>query len=408
MANDYLVEEKEFTPRDAIEEASRCLLCLDAPCSKSCPAGTDPAKFIRSLRFKNITGAAITIRENNILGGICARVCPTEKYCESACSRCGIDKPIKIGKIQRFITDYETKAKLEILEVEDVTNKKVAVVGSGPAGLTVAGKLAMKGYHVLVLEKNDKPGGYLRYGIPEYRLPNKVVDEEIARIEKLGVKFAYNYEIGRNFNLEDLKKTNDAVVLALGFSKANMLDMFNDNKHVKTAVEFLANVKEKKGKIRVPESAIIVGGGDVAMDVATTLKKLGCKNVTDVAYEQLCEFRASAHELELARENGVTIMDGYIPTKVTKSGQVTFEHRVINSTVKIKAPLIVLAIGQVSDFSGINITKEDLNNEECRIKGTNVFFAGDIALGDKTVVHAVRSGKEVAEKVDEYLRGDKR
>ena len=145
MSKKYQEEyEVGFSPRLVMEEASRCLLCLDAPCSSSCPAGTDPAKFIRSLRFKNVKGAAETVRINNILGAICARVCPTERYCQAGCSRSGIDKPIEIGLIQRYITDFEDALKMDIVEVKEPNGKRVAVIGSGPAGLTAASKLALR------------------------------------------------------------------------------------------------------------------------------------------------------------------------------------------------------------------------------------------------------------------------
>ena len=306
--------------------------------------------------------------------------------------------------IQRYITDFESCTHMQVLKKAKLNGKKVAVIGAGPAGLTAAGNLALRGFEVTVYEKESKAGGYLRYGIPEYRLPNKVVDEEVKRIEDLGVKFVFNTKVETSKLLDELKKTNDAVILALGFSKGKMLEMFEDNKKVKLAVDFLKQVKEKKGKVRVPESAVVVGGGDVAMDVSLTLKKLGCANVTDCAYEQFCEFRASKKELEHTREAGVTILDGYIPEKVTKSGQVTFTHRVIKSKVVVKAPLIVLAIGQVSDFSNLGIKPEDLNDPSYRIKNTNVFYAGDIAPGDKTVVYSVKTGKEVTKAVMSYLK----
>ena len=193
--------EVGFTPRLVMEEASRCLLCLDAPCSASCPAGTDPAKFIRSLRFKNVKGAAETVRINNVLGAICARVCPTERYCQLGCSRSGIDKPIDIGRIQRYITDFEDALKMDTLETKEENGKKVAVVGSGPAGLTTAAELAKEGYHVSIFEKESKAGGYLKYGIPEYRLPNAVVDKEIDRIVKLGVDINLNVRVGDIYTL---------------------------------------------------------------------------------------------------------------------------------------------------------------------------------------------------------------
>lgn len=410
MSEKYQEEyEVGFTPRLVMEEASRCLLCLDAPCSSSCPAGTDPAKFIRSLRFKNVKGAAETVRINNILGAICARVCPTERYCQEGCSRSGIDKPIDIGRIQRYITDFEDALKMDILEVKESNGKKVAVVGSGPAGLTVAAELAKDGYQVTIYEKDAKAGGYLRYGIPEYRLPNEVVDKEIKRIVELGVDIVLNTKIGEDVKIEQLRKENDAVILAVGYSEGKMLPMFENNRKVIKAVDWLKKCKDKKGKVKVPENVLVVGGGDVAMDVVTSLKLLGCPHVTDVVYEQFSEFRASKKELNNAQEQGVTIIDGYVPVAVARGGIVKFKHRVIPAELKVKADLIILAVGQVPnvDNLGVNLEKGEVNARGCRVPDTNIFFAGDIGHGEKTVVWGVRSGKEVAFEVKRFLGGKK-
>lgn len=410
MSKKYQEEyEVGFSPRLVMEEASRCLLCLDAPCSSSCPAGTNPAKFIRSLRFKNVKGAAETVRINNILGAICARVCPTERYCQEGCSRSGIDKPIDIGRIQRYITDFEDALKMDILEVKESNGKKVAVVGSGPAGLTVAAELAKDGYQVTIYEKEAKAGGYLRYGIPEYRLPNEVVDKEIKRIVELGVDIVLNTKIGEDVKIEDLRKENDAVILAVGYSEGKMLPMFENNRKVIKAVDWLKKCKDKKGKIKVPENVLVVGGGDVAMDVVTSLKLLGCPHVTDVVYEQFSEFRASKKELNNAQEQGVTIIDGYVPVAVARGGIVKFKHRVIPAELKVKADLIILAVGQMPnvDNLGVNLEKGEVNAIGCRVPDTNMFFAGDIGHGEKTVVWGVRSGKEVAFEVKRFLGGKK-
>lgn len=410
MSKKYQKEyEVGFTPRLVMEEASRCLLCLDAPCSTSCPAGTDPAKFIRSLRFKNVKGAAETVRINNVLGAICARVCPTERYCQEGCSRSGIDKPIDIGRIQRYITDFEDATKMEILEVKEPNGKKVAVIGSGPSGLTVAAELAKEGFKVTIYEKEAKAGGYLRYGIPEYRLPNEIVDKEIKRIVELGVDIVLNTKVGEDVKIEELRKENDAVVLAVGASEGKMLPMFENNRKVIKAVDWLKKTKARKGNVKVPENVLVIGGGDVAMDVVTSLKLLGCPHVTDVVYEQFSEFRASKKELTGAQAEGVTIIDGYVPTAVARGGIVKFKHRVIPAELKIKADLIILAVGQVSNVNGLGVTLEkgEVNQKGCRVEGTNVFFAGDIGHGEKTVVYGVRSGKEVAFEVKRFLGGKK-
>ena len=410
MSQKYQEEyEIGFTPRLVMEEASRCLLCLDAPCSSSCPAGTDPAKFIRSVRFKNFKGAAETVRINNILGAICARVCPTERYCQAGCSRSGIDKPIDIGRIQRYITDFEDVLKMDIVEVNKPTDKKIAVIGSGPAGLTVAAELAKAGHKVTIYEKEAKAGGYLRYGIPEYRLPNEVVDKEIRRIVKMGVDVVLNTKVGEDVKLDQLKKENDAVILAVGASEGKMLPMFENNRKVIKAVDWLKKVKSKKGNVKVPDNVLVIGGGDVAMDVVTSLKLLGCPHVTDVVYEQFSEFRASKKELEGAQEQGVTIIDGYVPVSTARGGIVKFKHRVISAELKVKADLIILAVGQIVNVDGLDVKLEkgEIAAKGCRIPESNVFFAGDIGHGEKTVVWGVRSGKEVAFEVNRFLGGKK-
>ena len=408
MSKKYQEEyEAGYSPRLVMEEASRCLLCLDAPCSQHCPAGTDPAKFIRSVRFKNIKGAAETVRINNALGAICARVCPTERYCQDGCSRSGIDKPIDIGRIQRYITDFEAATKMEIWEPKPLNGKKVAVVGSGPGGLTAAAELALEGFKVTIYEKDAQAGGYLRYGIPEYRLSNSVVDYEINRIVRLGVDIALNTRIGVDVSLEDLEKDNDAVVIAIGASKGKVLPMFENNRKVKLAVDWLKQVKSRKGKVKIPENVLVIGGGDVAMDTVTTLKLLGCPHVTDVVYEQFSEFRASEKELQSAQEQGVTIVDGYIPVGTARGGIVKFKHRIIPSELKIKADLIILAVGQCVDPAGLGleIKSGEVAFEGNHLKNSKIFIAGDIAHGEKTVVWGVRTGKEVAYAVRQFVRG---
>lgn len=396
MNSDYDKEIPGYTPATVMEEAARCLLCHDAPCSQACPAGTDPGKFIRSIRFRNVRGSAETIRENNALGAICARVCPTEKYCQRGCSRSGIDRPIDIGGIQRYATDFEAACGMKILEAGKPNGLAVAIVGSGPSGLQAAATLARLGYAVTIFEEKKEPGGYLRYGIPEYRLPNAVVAGEVKRIADLGVEIRCGVKI-TSAQIADLKKKYNAVLLATGFGAGKMLPMFEGNPAVEMAVDFLARIKTQNGfgAEKKPEQVVVVGGGDVAMDVATTLKKLGVPYVTDLAYEEFSEFLASGKELQGAREAGVTILDGYVPAAV--DGNVaTFKHRHLDAEIRIRADRIILAIGQKPDME---IPQE--NNY--RTDDKQVFVTGDLAAGDKTVVWAVRKGKEAADAIHESL-----
>lgn len=401
MSKKYTSTKKGFDYSTLSEEVSRCLLCLDAPCSKMCPASTDPAKFIRSVRFKNLQGAAETIRENNALGSICARVCPTEKYCQLGCTRSGIDRPIEIGLIQQYVTDFEREKGMEILKVSSSKDEKIAIVGSGPAGLESAALLRMKGYSVDIYEKESKLGGYLRV-IPEYRLPSSIIDYEIKRITDLGVNVKLKKEVGKDISLADLKKKYDAVIVAVGYSASKTLPMFKGDK-VMSATAFLREVKAKKGKYEVPDNVVVIGGGDVAMDVSTTLKKIGVTNVTDVIYEKNEELLASKEELKYARDNNVSLIDGYKPTAY-KDGVITFKSRFIDATLKIKADLVILAVGQKIDNAlSLPIVENEVDVKNYRFKDSNVFAVGDITSGDKTVVYAVRKGKEVAFYVDKYL-----
>lgn len=409
MDSKYLQNlEPGFDPLTVTEEAARCLLCLDAPCSKACPAGTNPDKFIRSVRFRNFKGAAETVRENNALGAICARVCPTEKYCQKGCSRSGIDRPIDIGRIQRYITDFEEATKMEILKAPKDNGKSVGIVGSGPAALQAAVSLRLLGYKVEVYEKEKVLGGMLRL-IPEYRLPDRVVDHEIKRIEGLGVKFHMGVCVGKDKSVDDLKKAHDAVLLAPGYSYGKMLPMFEGHKNAILAVDFLREVKAKKGAVKVPNNVVVVGGGDVAMDVVSTLKLLGCEHVNDVVYEEFKEFKASKKELEGAQHLGVTIIDGYVP-KEFDGKKVRFEHRVIKSVLEIEADEVILAVGQYPDVSGLDVelVKGEVNEGmDYHTKDKKVFVCGDLAHSrfDKTVVGGVRTGKEVALYIDMALGG---
>ena len=394
-----------YTMSTVMEEAQRCLLCHDAPCSNACPAGTDPAKFIRSVRFRNFKGAAETIRSNNALGAACARICPTERYCEQGCSRCGIDKPINIGGIQRFVTDFEEQCGMKVLERGPANGKKIGIIGSGPAGLQAAATLLQLGYGVDIYEKGAKAGGFLRTGIPEYRLPDAVVDTEVARIAELGANFLYCREVGKDVSMEELKEKYDAVLVAVGIGRPQMLEMFEGNPYAVPAVTFLAEVDERQGEVELPDNALVIGGGDAAMDVSATLKLLGVQNVTTVTRKELSDFRASKVELETARAQGVTIVDGYAPVAV-EGKVVTFRHRRLNSELKIEADKIILAVGQSTDADqlGLPIVKNEVDFDGFQADG-KVFVAGDIAKGDKTAVWAVRKGKAAAYAIHNFVGG---
>ncbi|KOR27053.1 NAD(P)-dependent oxidoreductase [Clostridium sp. FAM 1755] len=428
----YMEErEKVFTPLLAIEEASRCLLCHDAPCTKACPAGTNPEKFIRSLRFRNFKGAVSTIRENNILGGICARVCPTDKYCEGACSRSGIDKPIQIGRLQRYLTDYEKATKIEVLESVQPKKEKVAIIGSGPSGLSAAAELALKGYKVTVFEARDQLGGWLAYGIPEDRLPQKVVKNEIGYIKNLGVHFKTNCKVGKDITIDNLKKEGfEAFLLAVGMQKSKDIDIKgNDLDGVIAGTDFLAEAKISKGKGKVGNKVIVIGGGDVAMDCAVTAKLLGAEDVKIVYRRTIGKMPADRKEIAYSQDLNIPIFTGLKPNEIIGQAEKVTRFKAIgmfdDSELNLPADMIIFAIGQEAEevkelkeaVKEVAAAKE-LTTVELNEKGTiktvdystnieGIFASGDIIEGDKTVVNAVKEGKEAARAIVKYLLAKK-
>ena len=398
-----------FTLRTAMEEAARCLLCYDAPCSKGCPAGTDPAKFIRSIRFRNVKGAAETIRENNVLGGTCARVCPYDRLCEEACSRCGIDKPIEIGKLQRYAIEQEEVFGMKTLNAPEKKVGNVACVGAGPASLACAAELAKAGYKVTVIEKEAKAGGVLTYGIVPSRLPQAVVDHDIAQVEGLGVEFKFNTK-----STADDLKDYDAVFIGAGLWKANLPQIEGiDLDGVYAAVDFLKEARTNGEKFAPGKKVLVVGGGDVTVDCAVTAKLLGAEDVKIVYRRTLEEAPGNMSEFHYALSLGIGITTGMAPAAVKGNGKVEAVEfagfRDEAAKLTLSADTIVFATGQNAEdmnaLADVNLTAKGTIDaaEDGTTNVENVFAAGDIVNGGKTVVEAVAAGKEAAASMIAYL-----
>jgi len=402
MENEKYLEEnkKILTPILAIEESSRCLLCHDAPCSKSCPAGTDPAKFIRSIRFRNLKGAVETIRVNNPLGGVCARVCPYDNYCEGACSRSGIDRPIRIGELQRYLTDYEQTISMKVMEKAELGKEKAAIIGSGPSSLAAAAVLAQKGYRVTVFEEKPVLGGWLSYGIPPERLPQEVVENEINYIKELGVEFKTNIGVGKQISLDRLRTEGyKAFLVACGMQKSKSIEINGlDLEGVVNGTTFLGEAKINKGNVKVGSHVIVIGGGDVAMDCAATAKLLGAEDVKIVYRRTIEKMPASIEERKYIQETlKIPIFTGFKPTEIIgkhgKAASLKAEGMFDESKIELPADMVIVAVGQEA---------EDLNTI-IDIDLGDVFIAGDIVEKDKTVVQSVASGKLAAEEIEAYL-----
>ena len=408
---DYTAEAVAgFNSRTALEEAARCLLCHDAPCSKGCPAGTNPAKFIRSIRFRNVRGAAETIRENNILGGTCARVCPYDNLCEEACSRCGIDRPIEIGKLQRFAIEQEEAYGMKVLSVPaEKKAGKVACVGAGPASLAVASELAKEGYDVTIFEREAKAGGVLTYGIVPSRLPQSVVDYDISKVEELGVKFVFNTEV-RAADLEGF----DAAFIGVGLWGPNLPGIEGiDLPGVYAAVDYLKAARSGAEGFNAGKRVLVVGGGDVAVDCAVTAKLQGAEDVKIVYRRTIEEAPGNLNEFQYALSLGIGMTTGMAPDSIVGDGKVEAVNfkgfRDEAAKLTLSADTIVFATGQkaedVSAIAGVDVTdKKTIAADANGITNVDgIFSAGDIVNGGKTVVEAVAAGKVAAFSIMQYL-----
>lgn len=410
----YLAEAVAgFTPRTAMEEAARCLLCHDAPCSQACPAGTDPAKFIRSIRFRNVKGAAETIRENNVMGGTCAYVCPYDRLCEGACSRCGIDKPIQIGKLQRYAIEQEKALGMKTLSAPaEKKAAKVACIGAGPASLACAAMLAQEGYEVTIYEAEAKAGGVLTYGITPSRLPQEVVDHDVKQVEDLGVKFVFNTKVGKDIKVEDLQKEYAAIFVGAGLWQAKLPEVpGTDKAGVVTAVDFLKAARTSGGTYNPGKKVVVIGGGNVAMDCAVTAKLLGAE--TALVYRRTIEEApAEMAEIQHIVDLGVSITTNFAPAEVLGGDKVEamkFKGRDGVSEAAIACDTVVFAIGQAAEdmtaVAPVAVNDKGLIVVEgSKTNVAGIFAAGDVAHGGKTVVEAVAAGKIAAVEIMDYLK----
>lgn len=430
--------DRGFSLDQAIVEAERCLLCHDAPCSKACPADTDPGTFIRKLRLKNVTGAIRTIKQNNILGGACGVLCPVGNLCEKECCATEINRPIEIGKIQRSLVEHSWERNLKTLVALAPNGNNVAVVGSGPAGLSCAAELAKNGCRVTIFEARPEAGGVIRYGVPSYRYNVDFLKRELQEIEDLGVEIRCNAPIRGEGEAEKLLVNGyDAVFLGTGLWDAARL-----NAEVKsvdglfTSVEFLASLRgESLQSLRnkIEESTVVVvGGGSVAIDCAESAVKLGAKDVYLVYRRSFAQMPAEEVERVEALETGVHFLllnqpvdfvvnhhkkiEGIrlIRTRLAKaegSGRRVPEE-VAGSEWVLSADIVVEAIGNQAEsgspawYPNVDVDRKRLIRVEAATLKTSVagiFAGGDIVRGPALVVSAVKDGKVAAKSIIEYL-----
>ncbi len=420
--------EKGFGLVQALAEAERCLLCHDPPCSKGCPAETDPGAFIRKLRLRNVKGAIRTIKTNNALGGACGVLCPTARLCEKECSATGIVRPIAIGKIQRFLVEHSWEIGFELLAKKAPRSEKVAVVGSGPAGLSCAAELAREGFGVTVFEERAEPGGVIRYGVPAYRFDREFLKHELAGLERLGVSFKCGARIDGAAGAQTLLKEGfKAVFLAPGLWAAEDLPGAAKVKGVHASVEFLAALRDERldglAKEVAGKAVAVIGGGSVAMDCVESALKLGARDAYLVYRRSYAQMPAEEDERLAALRLGVHFLVLNQPVEYladgkgglkgiklirTRLGEPDGSGRRRPEPVKgsewtLEAEVVVEAIGNRADSADwsalVKVDKAGLviaDGKTGRTSAKVVFAGGDIVRGPALVVEAVQDGKLAA------------
>ncbi len=432
-----------YTEEMAIEEATRCLNCKKPFCVDGCPVNVPIPRFIEQVAAGDFDKAYEVITEENALPAICGRVCPQENQCEGKCvrGRAKGSEPVGIGRLERFVADYHREHGVQTKPEIEKNGKKVAVVGSGPSGITCAGELAKKGYDVHVFEALHKTGGVLSYGIPEFRLPKALVQSEIDTVADLGVDFETNVVVGRTITVDELEQEGyDAVFVGSGAGLPRFQGIPGENLNgVYSANEFLTRVNLMKGymfpdrptPVKISKTVCVVGAGNVAMDAARTAKRLGAENVYIVYRRSEEEAPARKEEIHHAKEEGIIFKfltnpievkgeDGWVKSLVCQEmelGEPDASGRrrpvaVEGSTFEIETGTFIVAIGQspnplirqttpgldTQSWGGIIVNEE--TNETSR---DSVYAGGDAVTGAATVILAMGAGKKAAKAVDEKL-----
>ena len=443
-ARDFEEVARGFALEAALAEAQRCLQCKRPSCVKGCPVGVDIPAFIAALAQQRFEDAVRVLKDRNNLPGICGRVCPQESQCEAACVLARRGEPVAVGALERFVADWErANLPLQAPQAPDPDAPKVAVVGSGPAGLTAAADLARLGYRVTLFESLHAPGGVLRYGIPEFRLPRDILDREIEYVRRLGVQIETDVLVGKTVTLEELlsEEGYEAVFLGTGAGLPYFLHIPGENlSGVYSANEFLTRINlmrahrfpEYRTPIRVGKRTAVIGGGNTALDAARSALRLGSQ-VTLLYRRPRAEMPARAEEVENALEEGVVLAELMVPLRMIgdEKGHVravecqraalgepdaSGRRRPVpipGSEHEVPADTVVIAVSQspnplLARSEPRLVTREDgrlvVNEETGETSLPGVFAGGDIANDAGTVIAAMGDGKRAARAIHRYLR----
>lgn len=410
-----------LSPHEAFVAADRCYFCHDAPCIDACPTEIDIPLFIRQIQAQNPKGAAKTILAQNIFGGMCARVCPTETLCEQACVREAAEgEPVQIGQLQRFATDTLMATGAHPFTRAQPTGKIVAVIGAGPAGLSCAHRLAMHGHSVVVVDARGKPGGLNEYGIASYKTVDDFAQAEIDWLLKIGgIRIETGSVLGEDYTLDEIREDYDAVFLGMGLAGVNALRVEGGERDwVTDAVGFIAALRQSDDLSALPigRRVVVIGGGMTAVDAAVQAKLLGAEDVTIVYRRGQDRMSASVHEQQHATASGVAIKCNAQPVRVHE-GVIEFEYTDdgpdglagTGETFTMQADQAFRAIGQA--FSAVPVAALELDGGKIKVDAEGrtslpgVWAGGDCAAGGEDLtVTAVAKGRDAAESIHRALR----
>ncbi len=407
-----------LTRSAALIEADRCYFCYDAPCIEACPTGIDIPAFIQKIRSDNLRGSAHTILSENIMGGMCARVCPTEILCEEACVRnTHEEKPVEIGLLQRYATDPVFEQNSQLFERAAATGKKVAIVGGGPAGLSCAHRLASLGHDVVIYNRDNKPGGLNEYGIAAYKTVDDFAQTEVDYILAIGgIELRNDSRLDADTDLADLCETHDAVFLGVGLANSNELGIDGEDlPGVLNATDYIAELRQAGDKSQLPvgRNVVVIGGGMTAIDIAVQSKRLGAEQVHMVYRRGPEQMSASVFEQALAQTSGVVIHHWASPARIVGNDHVSgveFSIADSNDGLRLDADVVFKAIGQNMDNGGFGKLEMQsgrfIVDENQRTSMSGVWAGGDCVVGgDDLTVSAVQHGKLAAIDIDRQLRG---
>jgi glutamate synthase (NADPH/NADH) small chain len=431
-----------YTEEQALEEANRCLQCPKPQCISGCPVEIEIPAFIKLLREGKYEEAIAKIKEKNSLPAICGRVCPQEEQCQMKCVVGKVGEPVSIGRLERFLADWERKRSFKIPEIAKPTGKRVAVIGAGPAGLTVAADLAKLGHKVVIFEALHLPGGVLVYGIPEFRLPKSIVQAEVDYIQRLGVELKLGFLVGRTYTIPELLKERgfEAVFIGTGAGLPAFMNVpGEDLGGIYSANEFLIRVNLMKSyafpcydtPIRIGKHVVVIGGGNVAMDSARSALRLGAEEVCIVYRRSREELPARKEEIENAEEEGIICKFLAAPLRfigdekgwVKQMECICMELGppddsgrrrpvpVKGSEFVMDVDTVIVAIGRTPNpiiqrtTEGLQVTKWGtiVADENGKTSLEGVYAGGDIVTGEATVISAMGAGKKAARAIHEYL-----